>query len=251
MSKYTFFPGHAWDPEFKNLIGAETYYVSQTWVRFVSLMAPPADSPGEYEAFRAAAAKRVERHDEIVEQGSLLSLQLWPIVEALQLDNVTKQDWAPTPPNKTALPAVWELLRAALWDMQCGLYALKQRFNRGRPVHIYGSLVGVTSVPTPGHPAYPGGHASQCHAAVLLLEAAIKKMDASSQSDLPQVLSRMLAASERVTENRVVAGIHFPSDSEAGRQLALQYVPLLLQSQLFDAVLKGAADELKKHWPKP
>lgn len=237
MSSYSSFPRHAWDSVFQKLIDAETYYISQNWSRFVSLAPPPPDSAGECAAVRKAGEDRAEREDEILEQAKSLELQLWPIIAALNIPNVAKATW------KIEVPYVWELLRAALWDMQGGLYILKHRFNRGRPIHTCGSRVGVTTVPTPGHPSYPGGHAAQCHAAVLLLEAVIKLMKpiVSNQSEL---VKAMLEAAERVTENRVVAGIHFPSDSFAGKQLALQYVPMLLQSELFLDLVGFAAEKL-------
>lgn len=252
MSDYTSFPQHAWDPAHLLLIDAEPYYVSQSWSRFITLEPPPPDANGECDAVVEAGRDRAERKDEILAQDGALHMQLWPIIEALKLGGVTEDNWSPEDDAVTdpRLPYSWELLRAALWDMQCGLYALKRRFNRGRPVHAFGSKIGVTSLYTPGHPAYPAGHAAQCHVSVLLLEAALKRMN-QVPHDLPRLLDEMLRAAERVAENRVVAGIHFPSDTVAGKDLALQYVPMLLRSPLFGRVVAAAARELEQFFPAP
>lgn len=252
MSNYTRFPQHAWEPAHLILVDAEPYYVSQAWSRFITLEPPPPDADSECDAVIKAGQDRAERKEEVREQGGALHLQLWPIIEALRLSGVTKENWSPEDEAVTGvqLPHTWEMLRAALWDMQCGLYALKLRFNRGRPVHAFGSKIGVTSLRTPGHPAYPAGHAAQSHVSVLLLETALKRMK-QVPANMPRLLDDMLRAGERVAENRVVAGIHFPSDTVAGKDLALQYVPMLLRSTLFGRVVAAAARELEQFFPAP
>ena len=62
-------------------------------------------------------------------------------------------------------------------------------------------------VDPPITPSFPAGHALQGHLISKLIEAA----------DRPFVQREMLyALSQRVAENRIIAGLHYPLDNEAG-----------------------------------
>ena len=69
---------------------------------------------------------------------------------------------------------------------------------------------------TPGHGSFPSGHGTQAYVVSEVLKALLKtknKTDAASQKFNLQ-LDRIAA---RIATNRVVAGVHFPVDSVAGR----------------------------------
>lgn len=231
MTRYTPFPQHAWNSKFFALLDAETHYVSRNWSRFVSLVPPPADEQGECDLVVARIGEREGRREEILFEDKGLEAALWPVIRTLAVPGVTAQNWT------TSLPCTWMMLLSAFYDLQPGLYVIKQRFSRGRPVHAGGSVIGVTSITTPGHPSYPAGHAAQGHMAVLLLGHLLQEE--------PSLMQAMLGAAERVAENRVIAGIHFPSDSVAGKNLALQFVPMLLRSELFGNLCADARRELE------
>jgi hypothetical protein len=54
---------------------------------------------------------------------------------------------------------------------------------------------------------------------------------------------RALAA--RIAVNREIAGVHYPSDTEAGRELARKLLPILNSPQVprFEALVTAAAAE--------
>jgi hypothetical protein len=232
MSSFVPFPQEDWDCKFLDFIDAETQYVSRSWGRFVHLAAPP-DAQGDWAGFEVLMGEREVRKAEILAQDkeSKLENALWPVIQTLAISDVTASNWP------EILPCTWKVLLSAFHDLLPGLYLLKQHFNRGRPSHTWGEAIGVTTIPTPGHPAYPGGHATQAQMAVLLLKHLLK--------DDPDLMTRMQAAARRIAANRVAAGIHFPSDSGAGESLAQQFVPMLLQSELFEGICEAARSELR------
>lgn len=130
-----------------------------------------------------------------------------------------------------------ELLRRLDGSIDAPLFTLKKRFMRGRPAKEEGCVDGMFPPPHPyhpGHPAYPSGHATMAHAAALVLQEVDSTLD-------PQKLDE--AASD-IAQRREIAGLHYPSDSEAGRRLAHWLVDQLKQSSEFVQLMKLARDEL-------
>jgi membrane-associated phospholipid phosphatase len=102
--------------------------------------------------------------------------------------------------------------------------------------HIFASLRPVALSPqiqpmieTPGHGSWPSGHAAEAFAFAVLLEALL---DAASPAggtrngtESREQLQRLAA---RISTNRVVAGVHFPVDSAAGRLLGTALAEFLV-----------------------
>ncbi|WGS29372.1 phosphatase PAP2 family protein [Bradyrhizobium sp. ISRA464] len=72
-------------------------------------------------------------------------------------------------------------------------------------------------ITTPGHGSFPMGHATQAYAVVQVLKALLELNPAKHKMVIDQ-LERQAA---RITTNRVIAGVHFPVDSMAGRMLGI------------------------------
>lgn len=234
MPSYTQFPAKEWDKGYLALIDEETSFVSQNWSRSVVLKWPPADADDEWTKVAARESDRTpDRKQAIYDEEQGLEKALWPLIKALGIGNMTASDWTGT------LKHTWHLLLVATFDLRPGLFQLKQKFNRGRPIHILGAQIGQTVIPTPGHPAYPAGHAAQDQMALLLLRDGVGVK--------PGLITAIQSAAERVTDNRVVAGIHFPSDSLAGQLLADQFVPMLLASGPFRQLCDNARNELQPY----
>ena len=96
----------------------------------------------------------------------------------------------------------------------------KKHFNRPRPSQLDENLDLV--IFNPAHPAYPSGHASQTYMVALVLS----DFDPSNAE-----LYKQFAID--IAHRREIAGVHYPSDSVAGRKLAvdvynrLRTVPIL------------------------
>jgi acid phosphatase (class A) len=117
----------------------------------------------------------------------------------------------------------------------------KARFNRARPTQV---IPGLTSVltPVPGHPSYPSGHAQQAHmVAAAIIEAA---------SPPPAERQALLDFAWAIAGNREIAGVHFRSDSIAGRDLAAALRPHVFE--VYADLLEEARAEWASHvWPQP
>ncbi|WP_227754365.1 phosphatase PAP2 family protein [Stagnihabitans tardus] len=95
----------------------------------------------------------------------------------------------------------------------------KHVFAVRRPAEIdvrVAALIG-----TPGHGAFPSGHATQAMALAVVCEALIRANpghfpDADIRVDL------CYRAAQRIAVNRTVAGVHYPMDSAAGARMGLQ-----------------------------
>lgn len=109
--------------------------------------------------------------------------------------------------NPSSMPLFATLVGEVQADMVVVTLALKAHFNRRRPNTILPEIDPV--IPVPWHASYPSGHAAQGRLTARLLGLA-------NPSKLPDLLK----FAERVGLNREVAGVHYPSDTLAGVQLA-------------------------------
>lgn len=108
-------------------------------------------------------------------------------------------------------PATLRLMQSMQQIGQIGAMYFKNEFLRPRPSQLETSL--RPSIDVPPHPSYPSGHATQAH----LVARALSTI--SGNPELGEELSRV---AEDVAINREFAGVHYVSDSDAGRKLAGQ-----------------------------
>jgi hypothetical protein len=106
----------------------------------------------------------------------------------------------------------------------------KYRFMRARPSQLEPRLRPLLDVP--GHPAYPSGHAVQMFLIAQAMATVVQNHELSVE---------LLARAQRIAVNREWAGLHYASDTEAGRQIAFDVFPLVTQA--FRGTLENAAHE--------
>ncbi|MBM3525692.1 MAG: phosphatase PAP2 family protein [Alphaproteobacteria bacterium] len=109
-------------------------------------------------------------------------------------------------------PKTFELFETALLAARLTVMPLKAHFKRGRPAQ-YSAII-APLIATPGHAAYPAGHAAQCHLVSALLRYIV-------QSKVPHAAQLLEALADRIAGNRVVAGLHFPEDNIAGKAVGV------------------------------
>ena len=105
----------------------------------------------------------------------------------------------------SASPATLQLVHVGRRLGELAVMCLKNHFAEPRPSQVCAAIVPMIDPPIT--PSYPAGHALQSHLISKLIEISHR---AGSQSGM------LFALSHRVAENRVVAGLHYPLDSEAG-----------------------------------
>ena len=82
-------------------------------------------------------------------------------------------------------------------------------------------------IQTPGHPTWPSGHATESFAVATLMS----KLCDPSYADPVQGIRDQIPAyrlSARISLNRQVAGVHFPTDSVAGAALGISLAEFLI-----------------------
>lgn len=95
----------------------------------------------------------------------------------------------------------------------------KDRFNRPRPNQVDPRL--RPFLPNPPHAAYPSNHSFQSFAIAGVFTEIAESEPAGAE---------LFRAAREVAENREYAGLHYPSDTEAGRELARLCLPYLIEA---------------------
>ncbi len=129
-------------------------------------------------------------------------------------------------------PITNSLLASVDHDLAVFLLGVKKDMQRPRPTQLDSGL--TTVFPVPRHAAYPSGHAAQAYAAALVLGMAD-----------PKNAERYKQIALDVAHRREVAGVHFPSDSVAGRLVAEQVVTALFESPSIQKRLEMAKKEFE------
>jgi acid phosphatase (class A) len=109
----------------------------------------------------------------------------------------------------------------------------KRKFRRGRPQQVFPGLVPL--IPPPGHPSFPSGHALESHMIALALARVVP-----NEGGLHTAL---LAMADRIGKNREIAGVHFASDTLAGKIIAHKLFGYLEGCALFKTVVEAAKKE--------
>lgn len=105
----------------------------------------------------------------------------------------------------------------------------KDRFGRARPNQFEPRLRPL--LPNPSHSSYPSNHAFQCFSIAYAFSTLLPEHPASAE---------LFAIAQRVAENREWAGLHYPSDTAAGKEMAQRFLPYLVEAC---ADMLGAARE--------
>jgi membrane-associated phospholipid phosphatase len=106
------------------------------------------------------------------------------------------------------MKATWELVALALKFSMHVVMQFKHVLACPRPVEYSPRIQPV--ILTPGYSALPSGHATEATVFEYLALGLTKQAPGSPLATILKALTY------RIAENRVVAGLHFPVDSEAG-----------------------------------
>jgi acid phosphatase (class A) len=112
--------------------------------------------------------------------------------------------------------ATYQLIRVGRRIGEIVVMCLKEHFQEARPSQVCPAITPM--IDPPDTPSFPAGHALSARLMSLLLGAA----------DRPATQTAMLdALSERVAENRTIAGLHYPLDNLAGFKAAEKVFAML------------------------
>ena len=132
-----------------------------------------------------------------------------------------------------SLPATAALMKFVSADAKAIIGAAKSRWKRSRPWVVDNRIQPCIEKPTSF--SYPSDRAAQSRVwAMVLCELFPTSKDA------------LIAKAERISQDRVLSGVHFPSDIEAGKKLGQAIADRITQSPVFKADLTAARAEITK-----
>ncbi|WP_375415444.1 hypothetical protein [uncultured Bradyrhizobium sp.] len=159
--------------------------------------------------------------------------------------------------SSASAPATHTLVEIASHIGQFQVMHYKMLYNRPRPSQYSPDL--LPPIDVPGHASYPSGHATESLLIALCLE---QVMPAAAST--PTLLvggpapdnppppnpgkSPLQQMASRIARNREVLGLHFPSDSKAGRLLAQQSFDILMQCPSLSDPTNGLIARAKAEW---
>ena len=212
-----------WDPALFEQAHEQTYYVDD-WQKYIVIPSPPSNTSEETKTDIATmlsykALRTPEKIQEIKDQADF---------NTLQFNGHNISDYF----DATKFPLTSKALSRSFRDISDIVLSAKLKFNRVRPSVLEPSLDPV--IPIPGHPSYPSGHSTQSY----FLAYFFAQLE-------PQKKDKLLAEASNIAKNREIAGLHYPSDTAAGKALAEQFMTILLKNKEFVSLLEAA----KKEWP--
>lgn len=220
------FPDSEWHSAWLALADAPTPNMPANWRSAVWLPPPPVlRLKQECQYLLAIKAEREDRAKAITAQARG---DVYQIVETVQEVVGELEE------EQAATRAVCHLLYNNLDPV---LFYFKRMFRRGRPFMSCPDIEPMFPKGDPDYPAhaaYPSGHSSQAHALAYFYARLF-----------PSLTDLLMEAADEIARNREVAGLHYPSDTLAGKLLAGQVVDLLFTSPTF----KVAADAARAEWP--
>jgi acid phosphatase (class A) len=145
--------------------------------------------------------------------------------------------------DKKTSPALVKLLDRSIDDVDATASAAKDHFHRPRPFQRL-QLQRVCDKAMPPKPevhptqgtSYPSGHSTHGWTVAMILARVA-----------PERSEALLARAQEYEESRLVCGMHFPSDVEAGHEVAIAVVAHLDASSEFQADLNKARKEHTAH----
>jgi len=121
--------------------------------------------------------------------------------------------------DESEAPATARLIRTVMEMTERVGYVYKRKFARPRPNQIAPWMRPFLG--NPAHESYPSNHSFQMFSVAEVLTRMLPELPSTSE---------LFHVAQRVAENREMAGIHYASDSFAGRELARLFSPWLIFS---------------------
>ncbi len=134
--------------------------------------------------------------------------------------------------NAETLPRTRSLFRKVTYEEGAVVQAGKRGFKRPRPFVLEPRIEPIVRRPT--NDSYPSGHAMWSRVVGLVLA-----------DMLPEYSDRIMARADEYASHRVVAGVHYPSDVEAGKHAGTALAAFLFASPAFQPDYAEARQELR------
>jgi acid phosphatase (class A) len=203
----------------------EARYIAPSAVKLEQLLSPPP-APGSVRAEQDMAA--VLRAQETRTTATAAAAQDDAVVSVFRFANVLGPAF-----TGARLPKTMALFKAIAPDVTQIALQAKRHWQRPRPYRVSDRVKPVLG--SLADDSYPSGHAIfGCMTAVLLGVM------------VPERRAELLERGLAYAENRVVGGVHFPTDVQAGCTAGKIIAAVLLQSPQFEPDFAAARDETRR-----
>lgn len=118
-------------------------------------------------------------------------------------------------------------------DTGAVLYAMKDRFRRARPHDAYPEA--RPCIKKSRSPSYPSGHASYASVFADVLADIV-----------PERRDEFIRRADDIAQDRVLGGVHYPTDIEAGKRLGAEFHARLFKSPAYQRDMNRMRTFLKK-----
>lgn len=218
LDKEISYPNAAWNPEYKNYLLQQPIWARNDWKQSIIIPKPPnlADTAKEIEAMKGLRPLRVTHQADIDRE--------------IALDGIFEKFYTVLNASPTKHPKMAEFMTKVFKDSTIVVFYFKNHFNRARPYHYYPEI--KATIAPPKHPSYPSGHATQSYSLALALAEVF-----------PNRRTDLITVANKISTNREIGGVHFKSDSEAGKTAAKQLVAQMKEQSGFREWINRVAQE--------
>ena len=219
----TFSSTQTWDSELlsylpKNINNQEKVERTSYYLKNIELPYPPRNSS-------------IITMDELVDLHKLSNKRTKEIQNAIENElhfkNLTFDSFIV---GNTEKEATQKIIYEARNQLNPVITSFKKHFDRVRPSYLDTSL--TTTIEVPKHPSYPSGHATESYVYALILS----ELDPVHEADY-------IRDALKIAKNREIAGVHYKSDSRAGRELATQFFYIFIEDQYVKKLFELARAE--------
>jgi hypothetical protein len=135
--------------------------------------------------------------------------------------------------NEKSLPVTARLLNDAATDVKAFTKLAKNKWARKRPPYVDPRITPCVAMEE--NASYPSAHAARGVVWSTILAQIF-----------PEKKDELLERGKLIGKDRIIAGIHFPSDVDAGQTLGQAIVDKMLTNPAFQTALRQAKDECAK-----
>jgi membrane-associated phospholipid phosphatase len=209
----------------------------QTWVLTSSDEVRPAQPPDQ----AASLAEIAELKTMIAQRDAAAEAQVayWDAGSpSYRWIEIALNQFKSKPISNPRIARGMSLMNVAIYDAMVAAWDAKYSYNRPRPYQLDSALVPL--VTSPNSPSYPSEHAVAASAAATILGYLYPDEAASFE-----------ARAEEAAQSRLLAGVQYPSDVEAGLELGRQVAQLVIErakADSSDAAWDGAMPTEAGHW---
>jgi len=203
---------------------ANTFYLNPADVDLIHVLGPPPaeDSSAEKSDLQAVLAAVQSRTDAEIESAQADDQRI-----VFRFADVMGANFRPE-----SLPLTTQLFRHVYEDGNAATVAAKAFFKRRRPF-VVDPVIKIIVVQAPDF-SYPSNHATFAYEAGILLAAMV-----------PEKAAAIFQRAANYAHNRVIAGVHFPTDVEAGHISGSVIDNALLHNAQFRVDFERATSEVR------